>query len=91
MSWFDGKVAVGFAVGFGAGMVVPKLAPELAAAARPVVKAAVKASLVAVERGREAAAHLREAVEDGVAEARAELAEGDAMEVVSASAPSDAA
>ena len=74
MPLFDKKFASGFALGLGAGLLGPKVLPVAADAARPLLKASVKAGLLAIERGREAAAHVKEAIEDGVAEARSELA-----------------
>ena len=55
--------------------LAPALTPALTRLARPAAKAGMKAGLQLFERGRLAAAELREAMEDIAAEARAELEE----------------
>jgi hypothetical protein len=56
-------------------VLAPAIAPALGRVARPAAKAGIKAGLVLFERGRVAAAELRETVEDITAEVQAELHE----------------
>lgn len=65
----------GLGIGYGAGLATPHLLPVVPGMARPLAKATLKAGLVGIERGRELLAHLREELEDVVAEVREELAE----------------
>jgi hypothetical protein len=55
------------------GMVGVALAPALARFARPAAKAGIRAGLLLFERGRVAAAELRETLEDITAEVQAEF------------------
>ena len=59
--------------------LAPAIAPALGRVARPAAKAGIKAGLVLFERGRMAAAELRETVEDITAEVQAELHEERAI------------
>lgn len=78
----------GLGIGYGAGLATPHLLPVVPEVARPLAKATLKAGLIGIERGREFLAHLREELEDVVAEVREELAEEAEVEVgESASTP----
>ena len=68
------KSAATLMVGGAIGMfLAPTVTPVLARLARPAAKFGIKAGLLLAERGRIAAAELRETVEDIAAEVRAEL------------------
>lgn len=75
------KYAVGIVVGVGLKWVSPYVLPVLGALLRPLTrvdvkplaKATIKVGWLGLERGRELVAHLGEAVQDAVAEARHEL------------------
>jgi Protein of unknown function (DUF5132) len=70
------KSAATLVIGGVIGVVLaPTVAPALAQLARPVAKAGIRAGLLLFERGRLAAAELREAMEDITAEVQAEFAE----------------
>lgn len=77
----DKKIAVGIVAGIGLKWASPFIAPVLGALVRPLfadglkplTKASLKLGFLGVERGRELLAHLAEALQDSVAEARAEL------------------
>ena len=60
-------------------ILAPAIAPALGRVARPAVKAGIKAGLLLFERGRLAAAELRETVEDITAEVQAEFDEERAL------------
>jgi hypothetical protein len=68
-------------------LLAPTLAPALARAARPTAKFGIKAGLLLFERGRLAAAELRETMDDITAEVRAELEQEQAMPPASADTP----
>ncbi|MEX3789242.1 DUF5132 domain-containing protein [Paraburkholderia sp. BR14374] len=72
---FKGSVLAGLAVGVGAIVLAPVVLPVVAALSRPIAKSAMKTGVVLFEKGREAAAEMREVFEDLVAEARTELDE----------------
>ncbi|MEM5435972.1 DUF5132 domain-containing protein [Paraburkholderia diazotrophica] len=72
---FKGSVLAGLAVGVGAIVLAPVVLPVVAAVSRPIAKSAMKTGVILFEKGREAAAEMREVFEDLVAEARAELDE----------------
>lgn len=71
--FFKGSVLAGLAVGVGAIVLAPVVLPVIAAVSRPIAKSAMKTGVIMFEKGREAAAEMREVFEDLVAEARAEL------------------
>lgn len=71
-----GNVVTGLAIGIGAAVLGPVLIPALANAAKPLVKAAIKGGILLYQKGRESVAEAGEMVEDLVAEAKVELAEG---------------
>ena len=58
-------------------IAIPFARPVLTAIARPIVKTTIKQALVAYERARELMARMTEALEDVMAEVRAET--GDAL------------
>jgi hypothetical protein len=68
-----GGIMMGIAAGVGAALVAPVLIPAL----RPIAKSVLKAGLMAYDQGRVALAELNEQTGDMLAEARAELAQGD--------------
>ena len=72
---FKSDVGKGIAIGLGIGAVGLVLVPAL----RPAAKAALKSGILLFEKGREMAAEAGEALEDIVAEARADLACQDSM------------
>jgi hypothetical protein len=67
-------ILAGAIVGVGLGLVVPRLASQLRGQQRPTAKAVIRTGLLALHRGRVAAAEAVEAVEDLYAEVQAELA-----------------
>jgi hypothetical protein len=71
-----GNLVTGLAIGIGAAVLAPVVIPVLASVAKPLAKAVIKGGLLMYERGKEAAAELGEVVEDVVAEAKAEMAQG---------------
>lgn len=80
--FFKNGTPLGIAIGIGATVlataVIPVL-PTLARAARPTARAAIKSGLLLAERGREFIAEASEEFEDILAEARAELQQGNNM------------
>ena len=94
MAFRDGlKSAATLVVGGMIGVALaPAVAPALARLARPAAKAGIRAGLLLFERGRVAAAELRETLEDITAEVQAEFyAEKaqDSPEVAGPGAPPD--
>lgn len=75
MAFRDGlKSAATLVVGGMIGVALaPAVAPALARVARPAAKAGIRAGLLLFERGRVAAAELRETLEDITAEVQAEF------------------
>jgi serine acetyltransferase len=75
MGLFDNGVKVGAAVAIGIGAVVlaPVILPAVSAVGRPVAKALIKGAMTMVHKGWESVAEAREALEDIVAEAKAEV------------------
>jgi hypothetical protein len=71
-----GSIVTGLAMGIGAAILAPVVIPVLASVAKPLAKAAIKGGLMIYEKGREVVAEAGEVVEDLVAEAKAEMAEG---------------
>lgn len=69
----ESKILAGVVVAAGAAILAPVVVPVVLGAVRPLVKSAIKAGIVLYERGTEASVELGEAMEDLVAEARAEL------------------
>lgn len=64
---------VGFAAGVTTAVVLPVLAPVFSESGRPIAKAVLKRSILTLERMRSSALRAVEAVEDLVAEVRAEV------------------
>jgi hypothetical protein len=60
-------------LGVGLAVLVPIAATAMAPMLRPMARSALKAGMIALERGREAAAELGEMVEDVMAEVQDEL------------------
>lgn len=88
----ESKILAGVVVAAGAAILAPIVVPVVLGAVRPVVKSAIKAGIVLYERGTEATVELGEALEDLVAEARAELrAAAPSGEGEDASSPATAA
>jgi hypothetical protein len=71
----EGGAVAGAAIGIGALLLVPGLLPAVGRALRPIAVGAIRTGMTVYEQ---AAAGLREATEDLVAEARAERAEARA-------------
>src|SRR3954451_15703983 len=69
----EGNMGTGLAAGIGIAILGPLLAPVIADVVRPLAKTTIKASLLAFDAGREGLARLNEALDDLVADARAEL------------------
>ncbi|HVP78913.1 MAG TPA: DUF5132 domain-containing protein [Thermodesulfobacteriota bacterium] len=78
-----GNIFGGLAIGIGAAILAPVVAPILASIVKPLAKGAIKGSVILFEKGKEAAAEAQEAVEDLLAEAKAELAEAQKSETSS--------
>jgi exonuclease VII small subunit len=64
----------GLAIGVGVAVAAPIVLPILASIVKPLTKAVIKEGLVLYRTGKETVAEAKEAVEDLVAEARAEIA-----------------
>lgn len=89
MALFDegkGKLLGGIVIGMGVTWVAREFLAPFGQAMRPLAKAGIKSGILAWERGREAAGHLGEALDDLVAEVKAE----QAIEDLTAAAPADA-
>jgi hypothetical protein len=69
------NILVGIAVGLGVAALIKEVAPAFKGAGRPLAKAAIKSGIIALDKSREAAAHVRETYEDLVAEVRSEMEE----------------
>lgn len=81
MALLDNRdMAKGIAIGIGVALLAPVLLPAVAGIARPLARAAMKSGIIAYEKGREAAAELREVVEDLMAEAQSELGHWESQE-----------
>jgi hypothetical protein len=82
MSWFKLDLGdlvedfglPGLAIGAGAIVLAPFVSPPLAKAGKGVAKAAIKSGIVVYEKTRTAFAEAGEAIEDMIAESKAELA-----------------
>jgi hypothetical protein len=85
---FKSDLGKGVLIGLGAVALAPVVLPAVAGVARPFAKAVIKGGLVVYEKGRETAAELGEAVDDPVAEARAELEQGWSPNPQAGQAPS---
>jgi hypothetical protein len=68
------------AVGAGVVFLAPVVIPVIGAALKPVLKAAIKGSIMAYEGAKVSIAETKETIEDLAAEAKAEIAQGDAGE-----------
>ena len=79
----------GLAIGVGAIILAPILGPGLAKVGKPVAKAAVKSTIVVYEKTKGVLAEAKEALEDIVAESKAELAENAAEKVLTVEATSE--
>jgi hypothetical protein len=71
LNWKSTGVAL-LAGGVAGVFLAPVVTPAVARAARPTAKALLKAGMAVYQRGLEAAAGMREAVEDATAEIQAE-------------------
>ena len=78
----------GLAIGAGAIVLAPILGLPLAKAGKPLAKAAIKTSIIAYEKSKIVLAEAKEALEDLVAESKAELAETETQRVVTVEANS---
>ena len=74
--------APGIFLGLGALLLAPVLIPVVAGVGKPVAKAAIKGSIALYEKSKGAFAELGEAVEDLVAEAKAEIAESKEKDIL---------
>ncbi len=70
-----GNIVSAVALGVGVSVLAPIVIPTLAAVAKPLAKGAVKGSLLIFEKSKEMGAEVKEAMEDLVAEAKAEMNE----------------
>ncbi len=73
--FFEDLGIPGIAAGVGAIVLAPLLVPAVAKVGKPVAKAVIKGGIVAYEKSRTTFAEAGEAIEDLVAEVKAELAE----------------
>jgi hypothetical protein len=78
----------GLAIGVGAVILAPILGLPLAKAGKPLAKVAIKTSIIAYEKSKTVLAEAREALEELVAESKAELAEIETQRVVTVEANS---
>lgn len=76
MALLEKDKVIGAGIGIGALIALPYVQPVLIALAKPLVKATIRQALLAYERGREQLVRMAEALEDVLAEVRAE--EGEA-------------
>lgn len=96
MSWFNLDLGdlvedfglPGLALGAGALVLAPILGLPLAKAGKPLAKATIKTSIIAYEKSKNVLAEAREALEDLIAESKAELAEAETHRVVTVEANS---
>jgi hypothetical protein len=72
----ENGLTTGLFVGLGAAILAPVLLPAVATAAKPLVKGVIKVGVTLYEKGNEAIAEVGEVLEDLVAEAKSEMAEG---------------
>ncbi|MBK4729478.1 DUF5132 domain-containing protein [Oxynema sp. CENA135] len=72
----------GVAIGVGAIVLAPVLGPPLAKLGKPAAKLAIKTGLVVYDKGKTLWSEAGEALEDLVAETRAELAEVQAKKAL---------
>ncbi len=86
---WKGTVLAMLAGGAAGVFLAPIIGPAIARGARPAAKALIKAGVALYQRGQEAAAGLREAVEDAAAEVNAELASAEAAPVTQRAPASD--
>jgi hypothetical protein len=84
-----GNILGGLAIGIGSAILAPIVIPVLATVAKPLAKASIKGGLMLFERGKELAAEAQEALEDMVAEAKAELTEEQKGSAVGPQIPSE--
>jgi hypothetical protein len=70
----NGGIGYGIAIGIGAALLVPVLAKFLSSVGKPLLKESIKGGLILIEKGKVAAAEMKEIVEDITAEAKSELA-----------------
>jgi hypothetical protein len=73
--FFEDLGVPGLAAGVGAIVLTPLLIPAVAKVGKPLAKAALKGGIVAYEKSRSTFAEAGEAIEDMIAEVKAELAE----------------
>jgi hypothetical protein len=69
----ESKVVTGLAVVVGAAILAPVIVPIATGVLRPVAKSVIKGGILLYEKGRETGAELAEALEDLVAETKAEM------------------
>lgn len=75
------QLITGLAIGAAVVLLAPVVVPVVAGVAKSLTKAGIKGGLILYEKGKVAVAEAREMVEDLTAEAQAELAEEQALEV----------
>jgi hypothetical protein len=68
----------GLAIGIGVAVVAPVIVPILASIAKPLTKAIIKEGLILFDKGKEAAAEVKETIDDLLAEAKSEVEAGSA-------------
>jgi uncharacterized cupredoxin-like copper-binding protein len=75
LNLFKNNFVIGVTSGIVAAIVAPLLVPALKRGSRPLAKGVIKGGMVLYEKGREAAAHAGEMIEDVMAEIQAEQTE----------------
>jgi hypothetical protein len=74
----------GLVLGAGAIVLTPLVSPPIAKAGKGVAKAAIKSGILVYEKGRSVLAEAGEAIEDMIAESKAELAEAQEQKALTA-------
>ncbi len=69
------SVLIGIAIGVGLIGLLKSFGPVFSEVGRPFAKATMKSGILAIEKGRERIAHIREDYEDLLAEVRSEMQE----------------
>jgi hypothetical protein len=72
------KTGGAMAIGAGAVLLVPIVIPVVASVVKPLAKAVIKGGMLAYENAKIAVAETKETIEDIAAEARSEIAAGQA-------------
>jgi hypothetical protein len=97
MSWFKLDLGdlvedfglPGLAIGAGAIVLAPFVSPPIAKVGKGVAKAALKSGIVVYEKTRSAFAEAGEAIEDMIAESKAELAQAQEQKALTTEGQSE--